>query len=83
MSAPLVRRVLFEAVSSIFRTASDRKLADKTADQTAGSPVQANVECWEPDSRAPARVPAAIAMVRAKILRRAIEGLHRQMGGSV
>jgi hypothetical protein len=41
-------------VSSLLGTAGRRKLVDKTAEETAGSPVQPSVECWESDSRAPA-----------------------------
>jgi hypothetical protein len=33
-------------VSSLARTPSRRKPVDKTADQTARSPTQVSVECW-------------------------------------
>jgi len=49
-------------VSSLFRTPSRRKPVDKTADQTARSPVQPSIERWKPDSRAPARAEALMAV---------------------
>jgi hypothetical protein len=45
MSAPLARVCRWIAASSIFRTPSHRKLADKTADQAAGRAI--SEAAWE------------------------------------